>query len=237
MESAWSFNGLNGKIIELPESCLTEPRQLDCAIIGAVMLWPGNPAARQADIHTSSVEYFKTNPVLRDAVLGSYAFEFAAQAKPLEDLQRASSSPVSQGIMVGYVCHHIIWGSKLADSNISISEAVKRFESDYASLNKMRSSLGVGGLGKKHYNNVIWPLFRPVAHYWVAYFSYAKKSGMETFPCEMSRLAEFLGEAEALLTIGETIKTPRSKRTLLTRADAFQLPFSVPQFKLEFVKL
>jgi hypothetical protein len=235
LENAWSFNGLNGNIIELPESCLTKPRRVDCAIIGAVMLWPGNPAARQSEIHTSSVEYLKTNPVLRDAVLGSDAFEFAAQAKPLEDLKGVVNSPLSHGCMVGAVCYNVIV-AKLGNAEISTSEAVKRFESDYANLNKMRSVLGISGQGKKHFYNEIWPTFRPVAHFWAAFFWYSKKFGNPTFPCEMIRIAEFLGQAEALLTLGETTKPPKSSRTLLARADAYQLPFSVPKIEFHFDK-
>ena len=200
------------------------------------MLWPGNLAARQSEIHTSSVEFFKINPLLRDAVLGSDAFEFAAQAKPLEDLKKVVNLPLSHGCMVGAVCCNVIV-AKLGDAEISVTEAVKRIESNRASLDGMRNSLGVGGLSKKNFDNRIWPLFRPVAHFWVAYFWYAKKSGNLTFPCEMNRIAEFLGEAEALLTLGDTIKTFKSKRTLLARSDAFQLPFSVPKIEFQFDKI
>ena len=89
----------------------------------------------------------------------------------------------------------------------------------------------------KTFQNQIWPTFRCVAHLWAASYKAMAFEG-QRFPCDVTKLRQFLADAEAYRLKGKGLRTKHSPSTILNPDETMKLPagFMVEPTVFEFEK-
>jgi len=220
-------NGLNDNVLDLTSDCLVNPNRLHTAILEAVMLWPHDRAARERAIHTSTVEFIKLNRGVFSEDIGVDLFEFAAAAQPIAGMAEDAKEPYVYGIISGFILLETVGKCMLSVEGASIGNSIETASEKF--WPEWRVSV-------KHINNVVWPRYKAVSHFWATYWLRFKeaKSAPPLFPCDRLDMGDFLATADALRTFAETVRTFKAPATILPAKMAVRLPFDVPKVTIDF---
>jgi hypothetical protein len=226
-----SGSGLLGDKLDLDSRCLHQPHRLDLAIIEAVMVWPDDANARSRAIQTSKVEFLRENINYRNhwsEINEVSLFEFVAGAEPIENIHAEVKKHFVRGYASGFILRETIARIQIGAPDATIGASISKMSEIYR-----RKKDGSGWpLDKKTINNTIWPKYKPVSHFWAAAINYKLQHRSEPFPCEKSRLAQFLEEAEAWRTLGASLRTAKASGPILQGVKSITVPFSLPRGRL-----
>ena len=220
-------NGLNDNALDLTSDCLVNPNRLHTAILEAVMLWPHDPAARERAIHTSTVEFIKLNREAFSEDIGVDLFEFAAAAQPISNVVQDAKEPYVHGIISGFILWETVGKCMLKVEGASIGNSIETAKKKF--YPQWRVSV-------KHINNVVWPRYKAVSHFWAAYWLRFKeaKTAPPPFPCDCLDMGDFLATADELRTLAETVRTFKAPAPILASNLAVRVPFDVQKVAINF---
>lgn len=196
-------------IIPVPPLTLAVRSDLDR--IAAVMFWPDDEAMRRKLNRVAWIQ--EAQDLIRSGTfrideadphaLTSF-IEAAADAPPLAEVHEWVKPRYSEGCMVGLILCQLLHHDP-ARRAATLGKAKRR------ALDALR---GKGGrnFDIRHFENVLWPRMRPVAHLWAAWVARAVDMGETAFPCEIATLANFLSLSERMLHSGAELHLTGRRR-------------------------
>jgi hypothetical protein len=185
-------------IIDIPRSAMRTPDRLVLARVGATMLFPDDEEKRLI-YEQAAAALLICEPQQLPEILQS----------TVRGIAGAEAARFMQGFLAGFVLREAL-------------EIVGRLTSDLKFDPKKR----FGRFSSKTFDNVVWPLFRPVAHFWAATF--VAMELREPFPCALASFKDYLAMVEAFRIAGETTKAKQSPEpSLLRPAETVKLPASL----------
>jgi hypothetical protein len=189
------------RIIDIPKSAMRTPDRLVLARVGATMLFPDDEKKgliyEQAAAALLICEPHQLPEILQWSV---------------REIACAESARFTQGFLAGFVLYEALGGFGKAEI---VGRMISCLELDY----KKR----FGRFSQKTFDNVTWPLFRRVAHFWAATFMTSLER--EPFPCALASFKDYLAVVEAFRIAGETTKAKQSPEpSLLRPAETVKLP-------------
>jgi hypothetical protein len=195
-------------IIDIPKQAIQTPLRFDLARVGATMLFPDDESSRHR--YEDSVAFMVFDPQqLPELVL------WGAQA-----MATASWERFEQGIVAGAALHEELGRPRLGLCESGKAKIVRGLIKDL----KLDPKKRFDRFSSKTFDNTVWPLFRPVAHFWAATFT-AMMRDREPFPCALASFKDYLAMVEAYRIAGETTKAKQSPEPfLLRRAETVKLP-------------
>ena len=210
--------------LHLTTMCLspaTATRQ-HLAAIEAVMLWPDDEKLRASGFHAADAQFLLENRALLLARQDVDWLRYLADAPRIGDIH--VRDPYAHGVIAGYILHDTVGKIILGLEDASIGKSIATCSQGF--WRRFRVS-------EKTINNVVWPRYKPVAHFWAAYFS-NYLAGDTVWPCDVSKISQFLAEAEAYREFGETLKPFKSRHGVIPPDIAVRLPFAIEKARLEF---
>jgi hypothetical protein len=187
-------------IIDIPKQALRTPSRFDLARVGAMMLFPDDESSRLRYEESVAFMLFETQQ-LPELVQWAVC-----------NMATASATRFKQGILAGFVLHEAIGVERLGLCESGKAEIVGRLISDL----KLDPKKRFDRFTNKTFANAIWPVFRPVAHFWAATFM-AMMLERKPFPCALASFKDYLARAEAYRIAGETTKAKQSPEPFLLR--------------------
>jgi hypothetical protein len=184
--SSTSESAMKEHIIDIPKQTIRTPSRFYLARVGATMLFPDDESSRHR---------------YEESELALVACEWQiceAQQLPeivqwsMREMATTSATRFAQGFQAGFVLHEALGGKRLGLCGSSKAEIVGRLISDL----KLDPKKRFDRFSSKTFANVVWPLFRPVAHFWAATFV-AMKRDREPFPCALTSFKDYLAGVEA----------------------------------------
>lgn len=223
---------MTNPILDLPLDCIVRPSRPDLIKIEAMMLWPDDPTMR-AEAEQTSVATFAAEIAhnLDDRMRLELVRVALAATPPRKIHERVTvekGGPFVQGLVAGEILFF-----SLSRAALGLPDALMKCVLDDVAV----KFSGVWMINKKTIENVTWPHYRPVAHFWAAYRSLVMKHGPDyVFPCGVNDLPIFLGLAESYRTLGEVTRTKQSPTTILRPSESVRLPpgLAVPGISLGF---
>lgn len=213
-----------------PEMIGPDRDRLTLSYISGVMLWPNDPAQRAqaaegayaANMREITNQYAmavgpdKPGPALGDLVS---IFARLANAPPLPQIHRSAQVPFARGVVTGLIFRQALQAYKTGrNRNLQqIKAAISR---------ALGGKPGFESLSPSTIENLVWTIYRPVAHYWAASALLGYETGATVDPCRLRDLPRFLGLSEALRTDGEQTSTGPGK-TLLDPGRTWRVPDSL----------
>jgi hypothetical protein len=203
------------------------PTRLDVTLIEAVMLWPDDEAKRAKAADASSVEYFadKTAAFTREGL--EHLQQLTRCALPITEIhEEVKKGRFVRGIITGNFLRDVIAANVLHLERHSMKDVADDCMRPF-NLNRNLNKTGdphLYEMSQATWNGHIWPVFRPVAHFWASSIRRTKIDGDVAFPCKTERFAEFLADAEFFRLTGEKTKTSPRSPPVLRQGEAFALP-------------
>jgi hypothetical protein len=205
---------MKAHIIDIPKSAMRTPSRGELARVGATMLFLDDESNRHC---------YEESAV---ALMACEARICEAQQLPeivqwsMREMATKSATRFTQGILAGFVLHEALGRPRLELRESGKAEIVGGLISDL----KLDPKKRFARFSSKTFDNVTWPLFRPVAHFWAATFM-AMKFEREPFPCALGSFKDYLAMVEAYRIAGETTKAKQSPEpSILRPAETVKLP-------------
>lgn len=206
-------------IIELPMSILTAPTRFDLLPIETAMLHPGEDDSPVRD-HISRSALSSEIPAMvgsgqmdlsrLEPEIGAKILEELLNADPLGNIQERAKRPYVEGIAVASLVISLL--SKRPGSANTMAEA---------------KTIGLRVLNDAGDRNVdnetmekVWRRYRPVAHWWAAYYHRSIKGSNSSFPCQASEITDLIAHADFFLRVGAEHKLSGGKKPRLLHLDA-----------------
>jgi hypothetical protein len=212
-------NSRNSRILLLRDGVLDCPSRLDLAAIEVQMAWP-NDLVWQKRAYTAIVaEHMKQH--LDEMPSADYRafYCLATEASPLADVRKEWSEKFKRASLVGHFLTDLLGCISLHIDDVTMANLIERVIKPY----RMKKDGGELRISLKTFQNQIWPEFRCVAHLWAASLKAIENEG-QPFPCHLTKLREFLADAEAFRRLGESSRTKQSPSTVLEPDETFKLP-------------
>jgi hypothetical protein len=221
--------------LEMRSGFLDDPIRLDLAQLESQMLWP--PTEPENAIHRARwvdgaiVAEAATMVDTLDHDLLRKAFMKAAHTPPLADLQKAAGDRYGHGWVAGAILRIAVGDAALANGKAHKGDVIGFLVESYSEFH-VKGQLHFTP-SRKNIDNVVWPTFAPVAHFWAAWLI-AYSSGNKTFPCKLDNLAIFLATAERFRQLGEATQTKQGP--ILKPGQALELPngLELPEVDIQF---
>ncbi len=210
------------KILSLRPDVLDGPTLLDVAVLEVTMLWPDNPDKLAGALQAIEVRHLTDREQWLPAASADEmsAFVRLVQSVPrMDDLASDAQEAMRRGTVAGFILLNAVGLIVASPERANLSSLKKKIAEGMQKKFKRRVS-------EKTIDNAILPAFRPVAPYWAAWLMTWSPPGR--FPCSPADLGSFLGTAEALRRLGETLRTPQSPATILQAGAAIIPDPSIP---------
>jgi hypothetical protein len=226
-----------------PEMIGPEQAELAVGYIESVMVWPDDEEnrrrlkmARQAvelsDLIRSLAKQDSPPASLDIADITPITDALAASPR-LSDVATARDQRYERGTIAGW----ILWDA-LLDHHRGTKRGLEVIKRDIS--NRLLVSKHVKRLSISTINNIIWRIFRPVAHLWPAYM--LRSANLRTDgqpvsrPCGPADLLRFLALAEQLRRDGETCRPRQSDLPILDPARTWKAPptLHLPDFRIPY---
>jgi hypothetical protein len=173
------------------------------------MLYPDDPAGRDREIETATVQHEVELAFAADASRERF-IELALRgvnAPAPKDLRTQGETRIGRGYGAGMILYNACLRAHRAEKNV---------------MTRSTKEIGValfGGHGTRsnHTNNEVWSetKFRPVAHFWSALIWFEGQFGEpKELPCGRSHLPLFLKTADEFRRIAQSTKIPYRKGVL-----------------------
>ena len=206
--------------LDLREDCLVAPTRWDLAVIEARMLWPHDPDIRGRFLSAVSVKIGVSTIgriPLQEATPPTPAEvrefgEAMLSAPRVEDFTEAGNKAYFHGLVAGKILYEAVGRHDIGSENPGLA-AIKSMLTAYFDR-----------LSQKTIDDVVWPRYRSVAHFWAAHLTVSEEIGIAVFPCRTHDLAHFLATAEAYRRRGETTRSPQSPSPVLRPGEAVMIP-------------
>lgn len=185
--------------LELTEAMIGPARdRRTLAYLEAVMLWPHDPERRTTALATSGAVFIRDElSKLATARQGStLTFETdhllaiinqLAQARPVSDLQGAAREPFKRGVLAGMIMLEV-----MLPNPTGRPRSLQQVKS--ALIGRLAGMSDFQRLSASTMENLIWQVYRPVAHLWAA--SCMAMIAGSPFPCRLHELPGWLGMVE-----------------------------------------
>jgi hypothetical protein len=207
---------MSARLLNLPTDCLSSPTRAHLAIIEAEMVWPDDPAARDAFLQTVSAEILRgaAGDLEREDLITLVHLQ--SSAPRLIDLQAISSKRVINGAQAGMYLRETL-------GLLSLGRPAKMKP---IAQQITRSLPGFKATNAHTFENHVWPKFRRVAHFWAAslHINAGKPNKANRLPCACSDLPQFLALAEGFKHMGETTRAKQARRPILNSDETVTLP-------------
>lgn len=211
--------------LEIPLSfnALIAPQVSDMIEVEAMMLWPKDKAARDRAIRSATALHVK-NVLDYKSINSEEEWKSIAEllqgADPIDNIHsivRAKDSPFVRGVVAGQIVRMVIGNDiRAKKAEMPIGEAVK-------ALSKIFN--GQFRLLPQTIENVVWPVFRPVAHLWAAYLERIFIDQEDpVFPCRGAGMRDLFFKAEVFRGVGERLTLHRSPTPLLRSHETTRFP-------------
>lgn len=218
------------RVLGIEQYMIDEPARVYMDLIGTEMLWPHDEAKRALGLKVACAEAFAN--ILDLAGIAAEAEAIAALRKipTLESLEEETATALRHGRIAG----NLLWEA-LAGASIALSRSplptLKQQIAKSLLAEGIRTSV-------KNIDNVIWPRYRSVAHFWAAHEERRITGQGPHFPCVASALGEFLALAERFRQLGENLRLPHSPGPILRPGEAVRLPenLRLPEIRIQFVR-
>lgn len=196
--------------LDLRSDCLVSPTAYDVAVLGAMMLYPQDEAARNRALHATTVTMILENehhPPPRTPDERRQLFELVRMVPRVTEFGGEIKEGFCRGMVVGgMICDVVFHGTKLGDSKRRLA---KNF-----------------GFSESLINGVIWPAYKPVAAYWAVYVRINQALVDSPIPCRPHELGQFLAMANDLRCTAETLKRAHTHQ-LLKPGETVQIPTEI----------
>lgn len=206
-------------ILNLRDRAIHAPSRLDLAAIEVQMAWPHDRDWQKRAYMAIVAEHM--TPHIEEALKKDYRglHSLAKKALPIADVRREWNEQAKRASLAGLLLHDLVGRISLGITDMTMEKLISRVIEPF-----MKTKLG-GELriSVKTFQNQIWPAFRCVAYYWAASFKAREFEG-QSFPCNVTKLREFLADAEAYRLMGEASRTKRSPSTVLNPNETMKLP-------------
>lgn len=206
-----------------------ERTRLTLAYIETVMLWPNDSEQRRLAFEAAHAAH--TLNVLGQAIAESAPIALfpdqllpiaagLAAAPPLKDMQSSSMEPFVRGTVAG-----MIFGKALIDQETGDKSGLQAIKADI--IRRYKGKPHFEKLSLSTVENLIWGVYRPVAHLWAAAITLATAAPF-AFPCSLPGLPSYLAVAENFRLKGESTRLRQSKGTLLEPGRTWTVPSGLP---------
>ena len=224
---------MTAEYLDLGENCLTEPAEYDLAVVGVRMLWPHDPKMRGRYLSAGTFSLLPAaikhlsvpKPTLAEV---SELEKMTLSAPRVEDFTEAMEKATAHGLIAGGVLLEVVGARDVGRENVELAGIKTNLA---ARLKRW------GRMSQKTIDNVVWPRYRSVAHYWTAHILISMETGSGLFPCQMADLDFFLATADACRLRGEAIRSaPQATKPFLRLGEAVLIPpaLALPGVELIF---
>jgi hypothetical protein len=205
--------------------------RLALAYVEGVMVWPNNAQQRVLAFDTAHAAY--TQGVIAQAAEASMPIPLSshdllsvmsglAGAIPLESMQNSARRLFIRGFIAGN-----IFCQALIDHEVVNKRGLQAIKSEI--IDRYRRKPNFENLSLGTVENLIWGIYKPVAHLWAAAIAYqASREQPRPFPCTLSYLPTFLAISESFRLKGESIQPRQSGGRLLDPAKTWAVAPSLP---------
>lgn len=222
------------EVLDLSQDTLANPQRTDLIDVEVLMLWPDDRDMQTEGVRTALVAAGLERPKLlnRDELLAlAKQAADATRLSQIHDQVARHGGPFVKGLVASEI---LFFALQRTATNAAVRDrAMKRIMEDVAN-----GFASIWPISAKTIETHVWPFYRRVAHFWVAFRWLKEDHGCEyPFPCAVSDLSLFLGIAEAFRQRGEATKVhPQAPGTVLTPGECIQASSElvVPRFELEF---
>jgi hypothetical protein len=187
--------------LPIRDDILNETTRADMAIIASLMLWPNDAPARYRYV---------------SSFVGALDYELPL---PGPDWPGALAA-YQDGMIAGGLLVEMVALFEAAPQSVNMTAHKRRIANAYTRDTDAKTRDRQMG---KRIDNVVLPLFRPVAHLWAAH-TYCRTQDV---PCPRAQLPEFLAMADAFRKQGEVARAPRG-RPFFKDGEALRIPAAIP---------
>ncbi len=212
--------------LELTEDMVGDDRsRLTLAYIESVMLWPNDPLQRKLSLRVANaaqirhraarlIEDCGSTEIVLDVDHFLTILDVLGNAPALSEMQEAGKEPFKRGVVAACIFLETLRSERTGRAR---------------NLQQVKAGIIKRLAGKQHFEhlsqstveNVVWRVYRPVAHLWAAYYLVSGRNG--PFPCRLREFPRFLSVSERLRLDGERFRTGRGT-TLIDPFSAWTVP-------------